>query len=166
MPFTESAAQRIFGEANPTVILFIEENEAGIAAFEVFKEISIKLKGKILLTTSGHAEGLDEKLANFMQVVPEQFPCVRIVLPSKEEVKKFVMEGDITVENIWNFYEDFEAGNLVSFAKSQPIPETQEGPVYVTTAEKYRYTSLLIPIRQSLERPTMRSFSIRQRMFS
>ncbi len=63
MPFTESAAQRIFGEGQPALVLFIEENGAGKEAFAVFQDLSKRFKGKILMTTSGHAEGLDEKLA-------------------------------------------------------------------------------------------------------
>jgi len=36
------------------------------------------------------------------------------------------------------FYEDFSSGKLSAYLKSEPIPETQEGPVVVVVANNFK----------------------------
>jgi len=62
---------------------------------------------------------------------------MRIMEPSEENVRKFKFDGDIekmTVDDISKFVNDFNAGKLTPFLKSEAIPEDNSGPVKVVVA--------------------------------
>jgi len=50
---------------------------------------------------------------------------------------KFAMPGDITAENIFNFYEEFAEGKLSPFVKSEDVPEDNNGPVYTVVGKNF-----------------------------
>lgn len=55
-------------------------------------------------------------------------------------MKKFVYDGDIssiTVDSLRNFISDFKDSKLEAFLKSEPVPETQEGPVTVVVGKTF-----------------------------
>jgi len=48
-----------------------------------------------------------------------------------------MMEGEITADNIRNFHTGFTEGTLTGHVKSEPVPETQDGPVYVLVGKSW-----------------------------
>ena len=56
-------------------------------------------------------------------------------------MSKFAYEEnveEITVEKIRDFIMNFHNGNLSPFFKSEPIPDTQEGPVFVAVGKNFQ----------------------------
>jgi len=51
-------------------------------------------------------------------------------------MKKFKFTGDITADSIYEFYEDFKAGKIDHYIKSEEEPEVQ-GPVIKLVATNY-----------------------------
>lgn len=47
-----------------------------------------------------------------------------------DSVQKFKMDGQVTADNIKNFYSDFIAGLIKPSLKSEPIPESQTEDLY------------------------------------
>jgi len=75
--------------------------------------------------------GIQERLAEFVGVTKDDLPTLRLVHPG-ESLKKFVWEGsvaDLTVADVEKFVNDFNDGKLVAHRKSEPIPESNDGPV-------------------------------------
>lgn len=139
LPFDQAAAQRIFGEALPTVFLIYKKDEAGKKAEAIFAEAAQKLKGKILFSTADlEDEALGPKLAEFVGVDESEAPTIRLVVPHAEaSPKKFKFEAELTADNLAQFHDDFVAGKLVPFLKSEEIPATNDQPVKVVVAKQF-----------------------------
>jgi protein disulfide-isomerase A1 len=131
LPFTQKAAQRIFGDGHPALFLFHEGDDAGNRAQQALKEASAALKGKIILSVSGVREGLPKRLADYVGVAEKDIPTVRIVDPGHDELQKFTLESDISADTIIQFYEDWANKRLSPVYKSQEIPESNDEPVKV-----------------------------------
>lgn len=56
----------------------------------------------------------------------------------KSEKGKFVMTEAFTVESFEAFLKDYEAGKLEAYLKSEPIPESNDGPVKVAVAKNFK----------------------------
>lgn len=51
--------------------------------------------------------------------------------------KKYVMKEEFSIEGLKNFVDDLLAEKLEPFIKSEPIPESQDGPVIVAVAKNF-----------------------------
>jgi len=60
-----------------------------------------------------------------------------IITAKNAKGQKFIMSGDFTVESFGDFLKKLKAGELEPFLKSEPIPETKEGPVIVAVAKNF-----------------------------
>jgi len=140
LPFDQKAAQRIFGESIPTLFLIYMKNEAGQKAEIAFNEAAQKLKGKIQLSISNINDyGLGPKLAEFVGVTGSDTPAIRLVEPLRSSApKKFVLQNEITADNIVQFFEDYKSEKITPFLKSEPIPETNDGPVKIVVGKNFK----------------------------
>jgi protein disulfide-isomerase A1 len=89
------------------------------------------LRGKILFVKSTTSEGIQAKLAEYCGVTAKDTPTLRLIQLG-EDLQKFNFPsavGEITTESVQAFIDDFTAGKLVAFQKSEPVPETNDGPV-------------------------------------
>jgi len=131
--FTEDEIEAIFGQQQPTVVMFRSNEKDKDAAFmTTFKDAAKAHKGKMLFAWADAVGGIQERLAEFMGVSKDSLPTLRAILPA--DMKKFeapTKAADLTVENIGQFIDDVLAGKIKPHLKSEPIPEKQEGPVTV-----------------------------------
>lgn len=135
--FGEDYIEPIFSKRNPAMILFTEE--ADPAYKKTFGEAAKNLKGKILFSHSGVSSGIQERLGEFIGVTKADLPTMRIISPGAS-LEKYVWEGkveDLTTEAVAKFYEDFKDGKLVAHRKSEPIPETNDGPVKIIVGKQF-----------------------------
>jgi len=80
---------------------------------------------------SGTKEGIQTRFADFVGVADTDTPTIRLLNPSENEMTKYKYlgnVGEITVDSIKEFFEDFKAGKLNPFLKSEPIPDNS-GPL-------------------------------------
>jgi len=140
LPFDQKAAQKIFGEATPAVFLMHQKNEAGERAEAVFREAAQKLKGKIQFSISDFNDGgLGPRLAEFVGVKESDLPAIRIVVPQRQaSPKKYLFDQDLTVDNLVKFYESFKDNKLSPFLKSEPVPESNDGPVKTVVGHNFK----------------------------
>lgn len=70
MYFDQGAASLIFGSNAAALVVFADEDEGeGSAALAALREVSGKLKGKILMAYSGsNDDGLEKKLADYIGI--------------------------------------------------------------------------------------------------
>lgn len=129
--FDQKSAQKIFGDNMPCLFLFYGNDPASNQAQEVFARVAADLKGKILVSTSPIADGLGKRLGDYIGVTESELPHIKIVSPNGGEIKKFGFEGEINVESLVKFHDDWANNRLKPVFKSAPIPETNNEPVKV-----------------------------------
>lgn len=64
--FSSEYIEPVFGKKKDTVILFSEDKKAPYQM--AFRQSAKNMKGEILFSTSGMAEGIEKKLAEFVGV--------------------------------------------------------------------------------------------------
>ncbi|KAL4729850.1 protein disulfide-isomerase precursor [Fusarium chlamydosporum] len=145
--FISTAATPLIGEVGPETYagymsagiplayIFSETEEERKELGDALKPIAEKFKGKINFATidakafGAHAGNLNLKT--------DKFPSFAIQEVVKNQKFPFDQEKEITHDNIAKFVEEFSAGKIEPSIKSEPIPETQEGPVTVVVAKSY-----------------------------
>lgn len=122
--FTEDEIEAVFGQQQPTAVLFRSAATDGDAAFmATFKEAATAHKGKMLFSYSDVSGGIQERLAEFMGVSAADLPTLRAILPA--DMKKFqspTAPADLTVESIGKFLDDVLSGAIKPHLKSEPVP--------------------------------------------
>lgn len=137
--FSEDSIEGVFGERKQAIFLFRNKNNSGDYE-KVFTEAATALKGQIVFITSDVEDGIQGRLGEFVGVTSDMLPTIRVLDPA-DGMKKFSYDGainEVSVEKLQKFIEDFKAGNLVPFLKSEPVPETQEGPVHVLVGKSFQ----------------------------
>ena len=79
-------------------------------------------------------DGIQQKLADYIGVDAKAAPTIRVIRFGDDDIEKFRYEGnlnELTVDGISNFIDQFKAGSLKPFLKSEVIPEPNNGPVKV-----------------------------------
>jgi 23S rRNA pseudoU1915 N3-methylase RlmH len=78
--FSEDQIEAIFGNQQNTIILFKDPADTNADAFfKTYEEAAKTNKGKILFAYGGISEGIQERLAEFMGVVKDDLPTIRII---------------------------------------------------------------------------------------
>ena len=120
----------------PLAYIFAETAEEREELGKAIKPIAEKYKGKVNFATidaksfGAHAGNLNLKT--------DKFPSFAIQEISKNQKFPFDQEKEITYDNIAKFVDDFVEGKIEPSIKSEPIPETQEGPVTIVVAKNYQ----------------------------
>ncbi|KAH8675390.1 protein disulfide isomerase [Xylariales sp. PMI_506] len=119
----------------PLAYIFAETPEERKELAETLKPVAEAYRGKINFAT------IDAKQfgahAGNLNLPTDKFPSFAIQETVKNQKFPFDTEKEITLEAIKAFVDDFEAGKVEPSIKSEPIPETQEGPVTVVVAKSY-----------------------------
>lgn len=145
--FAKTAATPLIGEVGPDT--YSDYMSAGIPLAYIFaetpeerKELSDALKpiaeaqrGVInFATIDAKAYGAH---AGNLNLKADKFPAFAIQETVKNQKFPYDQEKAITHADIKAFVDNFIAGKVEPSIKSEPIPETQEGPVTVVVAKNY-----------------------------
>jgi protein disulfide-isomerase A1 len=150
--FAKKAATPLIGEVGPDTYsgymsagiplayIFAETPEERKELGEAIKPIAEKHRGVINFATidakafGAHAGNLNLKT--------DKFPAFAIQETVKNQKFPYDQEKKITHDDILAFVEDFVSGKMEPSIKSEPIPETQEGPVTIVVAKNYEQVVL------------------------
>lgn len=138
--FSEDYIEPIFGEKKDTIILFKDPADASSDFTKIYEKAASELKGQVLFVTSGIKEGIQSRLAEFIGVDQDSLPTIRLLMPS-DNMKKFSYEDDVkslTVSGIKKFIEDFKAGKLSPFLKSESPPAENNDPVKIVVGKTFK----------------------------
>ena len=133
MDFDQKVAERIFGQKKPAIFMFADDYNIDEVA--QFREVANELKGQIYFSLSKIKSGFGSKLANMADV--SSGPAVRIVEVGTGGIQKYIVD-DISIAGMKKAVEDFKAGNLSPFYKSEPIPEENNEPVKVIVGNSFQ----------------------------
>ncbi|KAA0036960.1 hypothetical protein IC582_028079 [Cucumis melo] len=134
--FTKESAPLIFESSiKKQLILFAISNDTE-RLIPIFEEAAKSFKGKLIFV---YVEIDNEEVG---KPVSEYFgingngPEV-LGYTGNEDSKKFVLDKEVTLENIKAFAENFLEDKLKPFYKSDPIPETNDGDVKIVVGDNF-----------------------------
>ncbi|OJD25315.1 protein disulfide-isomerase domain [Blastomyces percursus] len=120
----------------PLAYMFVETPEEREEFTAILKLIAKKHKGSINIgTIDAVAYGAH---AGNLNLEPEKFPAFAIQDTANNKKYPFDQNQKITEDTITKFIEDVLDGKVEPSIKSEPIPESQEGPVTVVVAHTYQ----------------------------
>nr|WNZ75821.1 protein disulfide-isomerase precursor [Trichoderma harzianum] len=120
----------------PLAYIFAETPEERDELSKTLKPIAEKYKGKINFATID-AKNFGSHAAN-INLKTDKFPAFAIHDIEKNLKFPFDQEKEINEKDIAKFVDNFSSGKIEPSIKSEPIPETQEGPVTVVVAHTYK----------------------------
>jgi protein disulfide-isomerase A1 len=119
----------------PLAYIFAETPEEREKFTADFKPVAEKYRGKInFATLDANAFGAH---AGNLNLDPSKFPAFAIQDPQKNQKFPWDQTKDVDAKEIDSFVQNVLDGKVEPSIKSEPIPETQEGPVTVVVAHTY-----------------------------
>jgi protein disulfide-isomerase A1 len=131
----------------PLAYLFVENDADKKTIGESLLAIASKYRGKINFATidavqfGGHASNLNlynPFHLNAYKCSKENWPAFAIQDIAKNQKFPYDQTKEITAAEIEKFVASYLDGTMLPSIKSEPIPETQEGPVTVIVAHNYK----------------------------
>jgi protein disulfide-isomerase A1 len=119
----------------PLAYIFAETQEERDELAKELKALATKHKGKINFATID-AKSFGQHAGN-LNLEVGKFPAFAIQRTDKNQKYPLDQNKKLTEKEVGQFVDDFVAGKVEPSIKSEPIPETQEGPVTVVVAKQY-----------------------------
>ena len=119
----------------PLAYIFAETEEERTKLATELKDVAEKHRGAVSFATidakafGAHAGNLNLKA--------DQWPAFAIQDTVNNKKFPYSQDAEISAELIGKFVQDFVDGKVDPSIKSEPIPETQEGPVQIVVAKNY-----------------------------
>lgn len=119
----------------PLAYIFADTEEERTKLAEALKPVAEKHRSAVSFATidakafGAHAGNLNLKV--------DQWPAFAIQDTVNNKKFPYDQESEITADLIGKFVQDFVDGKIEPSIKSEPIPETQEGPVQIVVAKNY-----------------------------
>ncbi|CAH8360461.1 unnamed protein product [Eruca vesicaria subsp. sativa] len=134
--FTREGASLIFeNSVKNQLLLFATANESE-KHLPTLREVAKSFKGKfVFVYVQMDNEDYGEAVSGFFGVTGTA-PKV-LVYTGNEDMRKFILDGELTVNNIKTLAEDFLADKLKPFYKSDPVPETNDGDVKIIVGNNF-----------------------------
>jgi protein disulfide-isomerase A1 len=146
--FAQVAATPLIGEVGPETYagymaagiplayIFAETGEEREQLAKELKPLAVKHKGAINFATID-ATAFGQHAGN-LNLKPGTWPAFAIQRTDKNEKFPYDQDLKINEKEIGTFVEDFLAGKVDPSIKSEPIPESNDGPVTVVVAKNYK----------------------------
>jgi protein disulfide-isomerase A1 len=145
--FAKTAATPLIGEVGPETYgdymsaglplayIFAETPEERQALGDELKPLAEKYRGKINVATID-AKAFGAHAGN-LNLPTDKFPSFAIQDVAKNQKYPYDQDKELTLKDLEAFVDDFVAGKVEPSIKSEPIPESQDGPVTVVVAKQY-----------------------------
>ncbi|OIW03929.1 hypothetical protein TanjilG_30205 [Lupinus angustifolius] len=134
--FTMEGAPEIF--ENPTkyqLLLFATSNDSE-KLIPVFREAAKSFKGKLIFVyVESDNEEVGKPVSEYFGIGGDA-PKV-LAYTGNEDGKKFVLDDEVTFDNIKVFGENFLEGKLKPYLKSDPVPESDDGDVKIVVGSNF-----------------------------
>lgn len=134
--FTREAASLIFESTiKKQLLLFATSNDTEKVA-PVFQEAAKHFKGKLIFVyVQMDNEDVGKPVSDYFGITGDA-PQI-LGYTGNDDARKFFLSGEITVENVKAFGEDFLEDKLKPFYKSDPIPETNDSDVKIVVGNNF-----------------------------
>lgn len=119
----------------PLAYIFAETPEERKELADTLRPLAQKHKGVISFATID-AKAFGAHAGN-LNLEVDKFPAFAIQETVKNQKYPYDQSKKITEKDVGKFVQDFVEGHIEPSVKSEPVPETQEGPVHVVVAKNY-----------------------------
>ncbi|XP_009613613.1 protein disulfide isomerase-like 1-4 [Nicotiana tomentosiformis] len=134
--FTRESASEIFENAIKKQLILFATSKDSDKFLPIFQEAVKAFKGKLIsVYVEIDNEDVGKPVSEYFGVSGDA-PRV-LAYTGNEDGRKFVLEGEITLDSVKSFGEKFLEDNLKPFYKSDPIPETNDGDVKVVVGNNF-----------------------------
>ncbi|KAF7805585.1 protein disulfide isomerase-like 1-4 [Senna tora] len=134
--FTRESAQSVF--ENPIkkqLLLFVTSNDSE-KLLPIFQEAAKFFKGKLIFVhVELDNEDVGKPVSDYFGISGND-PKV-LAYTGNDDGKKFVLDGEVTIEKIKAFGDDFLEDKLKPFYKSDPVPENNDGDVKIVVGDNF-----------------------------
>ncbi|CAN0916356.1 Protein disulfide isomerase-like 1-4 [Linum grandiflorum] len=133
--FTRENAPAVFeSQIKKQLILFATKNDSE-RVLSPFQEAAKAFKGKLICVfVDMDNEDVGKPVSEYFGITTS--PKL-IGYAGNEDAKKFVLDKEVTVDNIKAFGQDFIEDNLKPFYKSDPVPENNDGDVKLVVGDNF-----------------------------
>ncbi|KAL6848442.1 hypothetical protein ACP4OV_021736 [Aristida adscensionis] len=115
------------------ILLFAVANESS-KFLPMFKEAAKSFKGKLLFVfVERDMEEVGEPVANYFGITGHETTV--LAYTGNEDARKFFLDGELSLDAIKKFAEDFLEDKLTPFYKSEPVPEYNDGDVKIVVGK-------------------------------
>ncbi|BAT90580.1 Protein disulfide isomerase-like 1-4 [Vigna angularis] len=134
--FTRESASAIFeSEIKKQLLLFATSNDTE-KFLPVFKESAKLFKGKLIFVlVEMDNEDVGKPVADYFGITGND-PKV-LAYTGNDDGRKFLLDGDVSVDKITAFGNDFLEDKLKPFLKSDPVPESNDGDVKIVVGNNF-----------------------------
>ncbi|PKA59256.1 Protein disulfide isomerase-like 1-3 [Apostasia shenzhenica] len=134
--FTRESAPLIFeSPIKKQLLLFAQKNESE-KHLPVFQKVAQLFKGKLVFVyVERDNEDVGKPVSDYFGVTGES-PKV-LGYAGNEDGKKYMLDGEVTLEDIKAFAEAFLEDKLKPFYKSDPLPATNDGDVKIVVGNNF-----------------------------
>ena len=129
VPFSQQYSRKLFDPDHGIrvqLMYFAPEKNPGEANVAVLEKVAAKYMGKMFIV---HIPSENARLLDYFGLTTDMVPALAMADFEGDGMKKYLFNGEITEEVVSAFAEDFFAGKLTPFLKSEDIPEEQVGAV-------------------------------------
>lgn len=136
VPFSQKYSRKLFSPEHgitAQLMFFAPEKNPGESVAPLEK-VAAKFQGKVFIV---HIPSENARLLDYFGLTAEQVPALAMADFEGEGMKKYLFEGAITEEAVSAFVEQFLAGELTPFLKSEDIPEEQVGAVFKVVGKSF-----------------------------
>ncbi|KAK4753785.1 hypothetical protein SAY87_001889 [Trapa incisa] len=134
--FTRESATAIFeSPIKKQLLLFAMSNDSE-KILQTFQEAAKLFKGKLIFVfVEMDNEDVGKPVSDYFGITGDA-PKV-LGYTGNEDSKKFVLDGEVTLDKIKVFADDFLEDKLKPFHKSDPIPEKNDGDVKIVVGNNF-----------------------------
>lgn len=134
--FTRESASAIFESQIKKQLLLFATADDSEKVLPLFEQAAKLYKGKIIFVyVQLDNEDTGKPVSDYFGVTGDE-PKV-LAYTGNEDARKFLLEGEVTLDKIKAFVDDFLEDKLKPFYKSDPIPETNDGDVKVVVGNNF-----------------------------
>lgn len=130
----EDNAQEIFSKSLTTMIVFTNEKDS--ETLKILTEIANIRRNEMLFAYASISEGVGKKIAEHIGVTEEDQNAVRIIKFQGKDILKYKPDV-VNKESLLKFMDNFKAGKLRPYLKSQPLPKNEKKAVKMIVADNF-----------------------------
>lgn len=134
--FTRESASEIFENPITKQLILFATSKDSDKFLPIFQEAVKAFKGKLIsVFVEIDNEDVGKPVSEYFGVSGDA-PRV-LAYTGNEDGRKFLLEGEITLDGVKSFGEKFLEDNLKPFYKSDPIPDTNDGDVKIVVGNNF-----------------------------
>ncbi|KAL6586499.1 Protein disulfide isomerase-like 1-3 [Orobanche minor] len=134
--FTRESATLVFESPIKKQLILFATSSDSKKFYPVFLKAAKAFKGKLLcIYVELDNEDVGKEVSEHFGV-SEEVPNV-LAYTGNDDARKFLLDGELTINNIKSFGEKFLSDNLKPFDKSDPIPENNDGDVKIVVGNNF-----------------------------